>query len=353
MKGNQRVIGLDLLRLLAVVMVLAAHLRMIKGMPDWLHPFTRYGSLGVNLFFVLSGFLVSGLLFAEYKKLGGISIRRFYVRRAWKIYPPFYLLLAFTYLYSRYGMGWKMPERMIFAEVFFLQNYFPGHWNHTWSLAVEEHFYIVLPLVLLAFVRANQLAINPFRAIPVLVAAVVVTVFVCRAANFLLWPQFDIHTHTFPTHLRVDALFFGVLLSYWHHFHSLQGLRSYRYALIATGLATFGALLLSGESPTFFTCVTAPTLEYLASAAVLVGVLLCDMPRNRITGSLAALGSYSYSIYLWHMAIIYWVDAPWNVKAPLYLVGALVLGIAMALVWELPTLKVRDRHFPSMLQKAA
>jgi peptidoglycan/LPS O-acetylase OafA/YrhL len=113
---------------------------------DWQSPlrpvfyaWSLSGGQGVDLFFVLSGFLVSGLLFAEFKKYGRISIRRFYIRRAWKIYPAFYVLIAATYLYQKFGIGHKMTDVEKVSELFFLQSYVQGFWNHTWTLAVEEH----------------------------------------------------------------------------------------------------------------------------------------------------------------------------------------------------------------------
>jgi len=153
---NQRSIGLDLLRFLAVLMVIVSHLVMEPIPASWM-PYLKYVvgycTAGVNLFFVLSGFLVSGLLFNEYKQRGDISIKRFYARRAWKIYPAFYLFIVSTYLYCRFVVGNKLPDRVMAREIFFFQNYLPGMWNHTWSLAVEEHFYCILPLILLFMVR--------------------------------------------------------------------------------------------------------------------------------------------------------------------------------------------------------
>ena len=352
----KRLIGLDLLRFLAVVLVVAAHLAMIPSGPRWVGWFTRHGSLGVSLFFVLSGFLVAGLLFAEHRTRGSISVGRFYTRRAWKIYPPFYLMLTFTYLYVRFGIGWKMPDSMIFREMLFIQNYCSAYWNHTWSLAVEEHFYIALPLLLWAFQRANRLAVNPFRFLPPLIAGVLVVEFVSRLINFVCIPYGE-RTHQFPTHLRLDGLFFGVLLAYLYHYRSFSPLRPWRYALIAVGslVAATPPYICNGMDLYYNTLGF--TQEYLGSGAVLTGVMLCEIPRTRITGLLATLGSYSYSIYLWHMAAIFWVtpyiDAPWGVSAAYYLIAAFTLGIAAAWAWELPTLKIRDRYFPSMLRKAA
>lgn len=107
------------------------------------------GWAGVDLFFVLSGFLVGGLLFKEASSFGKIRFRRFLIRRAFKIYPAFYAMLSFTVVY-RWLFVPDFDAARTASEVFFLQNYYQPIWSHTWSLAVEEHFYIFLPLVFLA-----------------------------------------------------------------------------------------------------------------------------------------------------------------------------------------------------------
>jgi peptidoglycan/LPS O-acetylase OafA/YrhL len=85
----------------------------------------------------------------------------------------------------------------------------------------------------------------------------------------------------------------------------------------------------------------------------MMGVLMCDVPRNRLTAGLAALGAYSYSIYLWHMACKEYVVPhlvgvlSWEARTALYFVAAFVIGVLMAKLVELPTLRLRDRWYPS------
>ena len=328
--------------------------RFVKaGFDTWLN----YGGLGVDLFFVLSGFLVSGLLFAEYRKYGEISIKRFYLRRAWKIYPAFYFLLTFTYLYQLLVIGQKMRDRPLFTELLFIQSYQAGFWNHTWTLAVEEHFYVLLPLLLLFLTRRNRGAQDPFRAVPYLVAATSLLLLGIRAANFWVRSDYSYLTHVFPSHLRMDALFFGVAIGYAYHFHSdwfIRTFRPWRYALTLLGVGLFLAFAFIGLPSSFYIHTFGFTQNYLGAAALLVGTLMCQIPKNRLTVALAALGSYSYSIYLWHMAIYYWAtphlrDAgvSWQLRTAIYMAGAFVIGIAMAKLLELPVLRLRDRMFPS------
>ncbi len=178
-----------------------------------------------------------------------------------------------------------------------------------------------------------------------------------RLINYGLRSDYSFYTHAFPTHLRIDSLFFGVALGYAYHFHYewfARTFRPWRYALLLVGVALLWAPLPQGLSTRFYQNTFAFTQHYLGAAALLVGTVLCQIPRNRLTGSLATLGSYSYSIYLWHMALMYWAcwsmrDAgvPWSQRTLLYMVGAFVIGISMAKLVELPVLAFRDRMFPS------
>ena len=360
--GRTRLISLDLLRLLAVTLVLGVHMETRPA--DWNSPmrplldaWRSVGAIGVDLFFVLSGFLVSGLLFLEYKNRGEISLKRFYVRRAWRIYPSFYILIVFSYLFSWLVVGWRIHDRMIFSELFFIQNYQTAYWNHTWTLGLEEHFYILLPLILLALVRRNPGTENPFRALPYLVAASSVLFPVVRALNHSLRTEYSYYTHAWPTHLRIDGLFFGVGLAYFYHFHRdgfNRILRPLRYPLILIGTAVFTYGVWSdGYMSALYANTLGFSQYYLGAAALMIGVFMCQIPSNAVTLGLANLGAYSYSIYLWHMALIYWAmphlreSWSWGARTALYVVGAFVIGVAMAKIVELPLLKLRDRRHPS------
>jgi peptidoglycan/LPS O-acetylase OafA/YrhL len=361
-----RLLGLDLLRLLAVVGVIGAHMEAPPS--EWASSFggalefwrTR-GGRGVELFFVLSGFLVSGLLFAEYQKRGEMSISRFYVRRAWKIYPSFYFMIVFTYLFQWLAIGNRPRDRPMFSELFFLQSYSPGFWNHTWTLSVEEHFYLALPLALAWLARRGAGTANPFRSVPYLVAGMALAGVVMRWATYVLRPEYSYHTHAFPTHLRIDALFFGVGLAYAWHFHgeALRRLvRPWRYVLIAAGCVAWTGVFV----PMTLLQLHAwgYTMFFVGGAAVMMGVLACEIPLNPLTTALAAVGTYSYSIYLWHMAVRNWfvpwlgeAGLSWGARSAIYVAGALVLGVAMAKLVEMPTLRIRDRWYPSRVAGGA
>ena len=162
--------SLDVLRCIAVLLVLGFHFPRYFLL-------ARAGWIGVDLFFVLSGFLISGLLFQEYKATGRISFRRFFIRRGLKIWPPFYTFIAATaaiFLYSRSPVPW----RAFLVSSLFLQNYLHdspiiagGVFVHLWSLAVEEHFYVLLPLLFIVLLKCNP-GPDPFRSLPAIFGSI-------------------------------------------------------------------------------------------------------------------------------------------------------------------------------------
>jgi peptidoglycan/LPS O-acetylase OafA/YrhL len=155
----------------------------------------------------------------------------------------------------------------------------------------------------------------------------------------------------------MDSLFFGVAIGYAFHFHAdwfASTFRRWRYALMLLGIGLLSAFVFTGTPSSFYIHTFGFSQFYLGAAALLVGALLCRISRNRLTVALATLGAYSYSIYLWHMALMYWamprlrdLGVSWQVRTAIYMVGAVVIGMAMAKLLELPALRYRDRRFPS------
>ncbi len=178
----------------------------------------RIGWTGVDLFFVLSGFLVSGLLFREYARVGEVHAGRFLARRGLRIYPAFYVFIVSTSIATG-----TLGTRQFAAEATFVQNYLPALWDHTWSLAVEEHFYFLLALVVAALVRRDiarsrtnvppRVGRDPFVALVPIFGAVALTELALRMATARYGQPYFTH-HLYPTHLRLDSLLFGVLLAY-------------------------------------------------------------------------------------------------------------------------------------------
>ena len=359
---------LDVLRCAAVLLVLFRHLDVLPATDSALVRIPlkllfEAGWMGVDLFFVLSGFLVAGLLFREVQEHGQLQVKRFLIRRGLKIYPGFYVLIAAT-VGVAIVQGWNLPWKRILSEVFFVQNYHVGLWNQTWSLAVEEHFYLLLPLLMLLLLRINRGKPDPLAAIPLIYAAMAIGLLGLR-----LWTawrasfQFvDVgswcYRHLTPSHLRMDSLMLGVLLSYLHYFHGealSAWVRRRQVALCVTALAAFAMTMRWPLMTTPWMYIVGYSIVAAGSGALLLVCVETGLPKGRWARGFAYIGSHSYSIYLWHGAVgmIAEMVLRQRLHLPLWvhhvacLLGSLCVGIIMANLVEIPVLRLRDRFFPS------
>ncbi|HXH50571.1 MAG TPA: acyltransferase [Terriglobia bacterium] len=334
MKRNQ---PLDILRGIAILLVLGYHSSGITVLKN-------FGWTGVDLFFVLSGFLISGLLFSEFKKHGRINVVRFWIRRGFKIYPAFYLLMILTGVVCLVGRGGE-PRELLY-ECLFIQNYMPRIWPHTWSLAVEEHFYLALPILLIVMCRLSSAKKNPFGKLPWVFAGVAVTCLVMRIAEFRMGTlAFTIRAET---HLRIDSLFIGVLLGYFKHFYSARFANLSRKPLWLLGIFLLFPSLLSSEFGEYANTIGMTTV-YLGYSCFLVWAVEKSGSPFLLSRGVSAIGRYSYSIYLWQ-GLVFGVLFKGHYDTRFLLLGAplaVAFGILMSHWIELPSLKVRDRFFPS------
>lgn len=178
---EHRIASLDGFRAISILMVLYGHLAGTRNFPlrtvaqanFWLGDVAR---LGVLVFFVISGFLITTLLMAEQRKTGSISLVQFYLRRVLRIFPAFYVLLLALFVAAI--LGWvNLAGRDFAFAMTYLVNYYPDHpWQigHLWSLAIEEQFYILWPFVFLVLRKRRALifAIGAIFIGPLLRAAI-------------------------------------------------------------------------------------------------------------------------------------------------------------------------------------
>jgi peptidoglycan/LPS O-acetylase OafA/YrhL len=338
---SQRNESLDVLRCVAVLLVVGYHL-------PYYTLWSRIGWIGVDLFFVLSGFLISGLLFQEYKDTGTLSIKRFLIRRGLKIYPSFYLLMVLVTCLYFLDRSTVSTEQLALSWIF-LQNYFSGGrifiiLVHTWSLAVEEHFYLMFPFVLMALIAVFPKR-DPFRLIPALFLAI--------AASCLGFRYFTLAPDhwAWMTHMRIDGLFAGVALGYFYHFRRnvFERLTGH-YALVVAFVLCLPAALLDGRGRAM---QTFGLTGLLVGFSFLVAWCVVRTPRTLVGRALskcaAKVGFYSYSIYVWHTVLVDAFEFHPSMSAAkfwVYIASTIVAGIAMAHLIEMPYLALRERLFP-------
>lgn len=371
---SRRMVQLDVLRGIAILMVLCNHLVMTPGKAgilqvpaELLH---SVGRRGVELFFVLSGFLIGGLLMHEIRLRGGLDVKRFLIRRAFKIWPVYYVYLAFQLVLLVRHQGVKQALWTIGPNVMHLQNspslHRIGFVTHTWSLAVEEHFYLALPFLLLflARPRAKRLHWIPMIAIGVDLLCL------CLRLNYHGQP-YKLWVETFPTHLRMDSLFTGVLLAYWYHFRPrmFASMARYRRPLLWVGLLLIAPTAVFPEERAEFVWTFGYTLINAAYACLLIAFVTSSPGEgglgrwlaSKSARALAFIGTFSYSIYIWHPDLVThplrrmcdagwlgWLPAPirWTSMMLLYFAAAVTVGIVLSRLIEKPSLALRNRLFP-------
>lgn len=352
-RPQQHKISLDLLRALAILLVLGRH-SFANGLWHWI------GWSGVDLFFVLSGFLVSGLIFQEIKTQGDVRLGRFLVRRALKIYPSFYVFLLVSVL-AAWMTDRNYETSQLLSEIFYLQSYFDGLWMHTWSLAVEEHFYLVFALVV-AFWQRQGLPIHVGVTLKWLIGILLFWMAIrwgyCWSHRFE--PSFDFTA----THLRADGIWLGVILSFSYHFGSLQQWIDLRKGAFLLSIVIAVAMLLLFPAGSF----VMNTVGILVVALGYGGLLCLGLGMENRLGTimrdggwgaqvlriLASLGRHSYSIYLWHLLVDnllmkagMYATLGWEYGGTaaglITIVFAILLGITMGTLIELPVLRWRNR----------
>ncbi|KST58010.1 acyltransferase [Methylobacterium sp. GXS13] len=288
---------LDGVRALAILIVFAAHCGYSHVVP---------GGFGVTVFFFLSGYLITTLLRIERGRTGTVSLSAFYLRRSLRILPPLYLTLAAAgALYAAGLLDWMRVEpAAVLGQVLFLTNY-PGLFGTEavlpvplWSLAIEEHFYLVFPLAYLLWLGRLQ----PRRA-ALACLGICAAVLAIRCVNVWRLPDYSLNYSW--THTRIDAILFGCCLGLWNN-PVIPADRAWRPRPwhVAASLGVI-LLTLALRDPAF-----RETLRYtLQSAALFVPFAYLLHGEGRAVRWLSArpmrqLGLWSYSFYLAHMAVV-------------------------------------------------
>lgn len=366
---QNRLRELDFLRGIAIILVLLRHFPLFGFT-------TKMGWIGVDLFFVLSGFLVSGLLFKEYIKFGDIKPGLFLIRRGFKIYP-IYFLTYFLFLLPKILKGQFVIEGFL-SDVFFVQNYVWG-WGYayvpTWSLAVEEHFYFGLAILLHFLIKKNLFKFSSNRIIhkidlfEIIVFIIFLFCLFMRIYNNIYHPDYGEKNLTM-THLRMDSLFSGVLISYLYYFKNdvlTKFFKSYKTILVIIAFLFLAFTPFIDFEESVFVRTYGFTLLYISFSVFLIYFLLDDtinlklnyMFSERVVTFVSKIGVSSYSIYIIHGFIafsfsvlqVYILKIEINtfVLFGLNAIVSVLTGFFMTFYIEKYFLKLRDRFFPSRI----
>jgi len=347
--------GLDGLRAIAAFMVICAHFFNAKDFAG--HPIivkaATFGNSGVSLFFVLSGFVITRILMASVES--NSYFKAFYARRILRIFPLYYFSLLcyyyLPYLAANFNVHIGPQYTLGFEQIYhftYIQNFaktfnwdFSGP-SHFWSLAVEEHFYLIWPAVVY-FV--HSVSMKKFLYVTYAMIIIPIIIRLCMLSN-------NYNTDYF-TLTRVDQLAMGSLLAIFERRGSLNiNHKKFYYTTLIAGITLFIAC-------SFFSDVYKDTFKHTALGAVYFAIIalviiFSSHSKNPFkflnSGVIQYLGTISYGIYIWHLiaivTIVKYYKTPWVILD-------FILGIAVTIVvasisyyvLEKPFLKLK-RFFP-------
>jgi peptidoglycan/LPS O-acetylase OafA/YrhL len=355
-----RLPGLDLLRAIAICWVMLFHSFLVGGLgPDfsWL---SRYGWAGVDIFFVLSGFLIGTQVLKPLQRREPLSFGRFYARRAWRILPALAVVLTlyacFPALREAPGLQpwWQFATFTVNLLIDYERN---QAFSHAWSLCVEEHFYLVFPLLAYAVTRKPSA-----RKCVTVWAAVVGLGIILRGSVWLHDAAIDPQRNWFiediyyPTWMRADGLMVGIVLAALRVYRPQTWTRWQERGNICLlgGLAICGAALWVFRDRTGMIANTLgwPLLSFGFGLLVIAGASRSSLIGRWSLPGASWIAAISYSLYLSHKIAFHLVQVnvvPWMPRSGMLLFATYALasvagGAALHYLVERPFLRWRDRR---------
>lgn len=345
-----RELGLDLVRGLAILLAMGYHLNQTDAGPVLnilLRPGSKIGWAGVDLFFVLSGFLIGGMILKEANLTGGLDYKRFLMRRILRLWPTLYTFLIAMLLFG-------FPARDFFWQIsLHVQGYVQTKSaTHLWSLAVEEQFYLILGLGFPLLSRAFGWR----RTLPWILVGLIIVCPILRAMGpWAGYSHWDIYV---LTHFRIDSLACGVLLAFLASERPKLFKRLLCRRAIWAAVAALGVVFLwNVEKNSPLGEIAGYSIAWIASAATLLLLY-----KVRVAGflrwpcsALAFLGQISYPLYLWHVAVLKlgqkylprFIGEGQNALQTLLIYGgAIAVAFAVTTLVERPVMRLRDRIIP-------
>ena len=325
---------LDGFRGLSILLVLIGH----TVYPAW----GRLGGLGVMMFFVLSGFLITGLLCKEHVATGTISLKQFYLRRALRILPAFFALIAVMVVLIKLRFVTDVPWYTVAVACLYLSDIFGRgeSMGHLWSLSLEEQFYTGWPLIMrtlglrrsLWFACGSVVGIMAFRG-----TAIRLQLFDYFSAAFYERPWF-----------RFDSILIGCCIALFLYYRQPSTTVMKRWATVLTPAVIFPVLILwtmFAEDPVALRPFYL-TVQLLLATTILFHVVV--LPAGTVSRCLANpplrfLGKISYSVYLWQQIFLITRQPDWGVLRvfPFNIACVLVAGVASHYLIERPFLKLK------------
>jgi peptidoglycan/LPS O-acetylase OafA/YrhL len=336
---HKHIPGLDGIRAIAFLFVYISH----AGLG---HSYT--GGNGVAIFFFLSGYLITTLMRVEYEETSTVSIEAFYIRRVFRIFPTLYVTVLFAILLHSIGLNNLVSLRAVSSIVFYYSNYFLSHHGDlgalaaTWSLSVEEHFYLVFPLMYLAIARLTK------KSQVWILSSLCLLALIWRCVSaFAL--HFDKSRNYLATDTRFDSILIGAIcaLALNPLFDRIPGWFTRRPGIYAL-LGVFSVLVVDhipGVNRAFSFTILAISLFPVFWYAI----MYAERPSASWlqNDTLRLIGRWSYALYLVHQVMIQAVEIGTGLKGPwaalASIVPCLVYAWAVEKFIEKPSYRLRNR----------
>jgi peptidoglycan/LPS O-acetylase OafA/YrhL len=362
-KDDHKLLGLDHLRALAITLVFLFHLRLF-GHPAWENKICGFGWTGVDLFFVLSGFLIAGQLFARIANNKTISLKEFFLKRVFRIIPAY---LTIVLLYALFPiLRESQPLAPLWRYLTFTLNIWLNRdvcntFTHSWSLCVEEQFYLILPaiIVLCTYFKIGKKA--AWIIVILFIAGFIIRIWswntlvqpvLLADGGYNVWLKYIYY----PTYTRLDGLLVGVSIAGIFTFYPQIKIRLNKYGnllLIAGLIILIGAGFLCSEQSTFSASVFGYPLIALGYGAVVAGAVCPSCILYKFKSKLTAgLATLSYSIYLIHKIMLHvcqmefsklGIDKNSNLMMVLGIACSIAGALLLRYMVEKPFLRLRDR----------
>lgn len=355
--------GLDHLRALAIVFVFLFHYFILSGgQPEWLPDVAEFGWTGVDLFFVLSGFLISSQLFAQIKQEQKISFQQFFLKRFFRIIPAYLFTVAIYFYIPFFREKENLPplwKFLTFTQNLGLNLKINGTFSHAWSLCVEEHFYLFLPIILIILQLSNLIKKSYWLLIALFLFGFAIRLY---SYNNLYLPKIDDSNSWlywykyiyYPTYNRLDGLLIGVTIAaiyqflptFWNKMARFGNL----YILLGLGVLA-GAYFLCYDQQTFNASIFGFTVVAIGYGFIVVGAV---SPSSFLfkwqSKTTTLIASLSYAIYLTHKGVIhvthklladFEIDS--NLMLLICMITCIISALLLNLIIEKPFMKLRNR----------
>jgi peptidoglycan/LPS O-acetylase OafA/YrhL len=365
--------GLDLMRAIAILWVMLFHMRFVLQRGIWSGP-GNYGWMGVDLFFVLSGYLIGSQLLRPYTRGSRPSIGGFYMRRAFRVLPAYWTVLLFYFAIPGFreapglSPAWQF---LTFTENFRIDYLNDQAFSHVWSLCVEEHFYLVLPLLIFLLMRQPSFGKALSVILGILCFGIAIRTYI-YLHQVQVFPRDDYDFALayaekiyYPTHTRLDGLLVGVILATIKIFRPAwwQRAMSHGYLLLVGGIALCAwAMWLFADRLSFSAAVVGYPLLSMGLGLLVASSVAPTSPLSKVRG-FGLIAALAYSTYLTHKEVIHFVyhhlprlvEARGWVALIVYFAFSFAAAFVLYMAIERPFLRLRERisSKPAKAQLAA